>query len=643
MPRSLVDSSVLDAIAGAQAAARERRTKTVVVGGAPREIPVPFPSPGDWRDCPIYFLILDRFNNPSASPRGTWNRRFNFRQGGTFEGVRAQLGYLEELGIKAIWLSPVLKNSRPDTWEYNYHGYGAQDFLNVDERFASDGTLATAERELTALVDEAHARGIHVILDIVLNHAARVFDYVTASGTTAVIADAGVMNGPLGSEPSVRWLNGLGFSRGDWQNALPTPGALHADDAVWPAELQHHLFFRRRGAKLTDTPGPGGFVRGDFGDMRQLVVEYDATVPGEEAIRARLGAAPVLNLLIRAHAYLVARYDFDGFRIDTVKYVAPEAVETFGNAIREYALSAGKKNFFTFGEVYDNEETIARFIGRNGGSGEGFGVDAALDFPLFHALPRIAKGQGDVADLRRVFSLRKAQESALLSSHGEAGRYFVSFLDNHDQHERFKHPLTPAIQVMLGYTLLFTLQGIPCLYYGSEQGLEGTVDGAGNAELKSNESTREALWGKPGAFSTNSSMFVAIRRLATLRQDEPTFSFGRLYFREVSGNGTDFGHSTGKGGIVAFSRILCDREVVVVANTGTVQFTGSVIIDADLSAGAATMAIVYSNAAATGTRPVRRGTMTFYRDGPVSSGPAAAVDVRLDASEVQILRRPTAP
>lgn len=74
----------------------------------------------------------------------------------------------------------MLKNIRPDEGskgEYNYHGYGAQDLLNLDERFASDGTLATAERELVELVDEAHARNIYVILDIVLNHTAQVFDY----------------------------------------------------------------------------------------------------------------------------------------------------------------------------------------------------------------------------------------------------------------------------------------------------------------------------------------------------------------------------------------------------------------------------------------------------------------------------------
>jgi hypothetical protein len=68
VPRSLADAQVHDAIAGAQAAAHEQRTKAVVIEGAPRAIPVPFPSPADWRHCPIYFVILDRFNNPTLPP-----------------------------------------------------------------------------------------------------------------------------------------------------------------------------------------------------------------------------------------------------------------------------------------------------------------------------------------------------------------------------------------------------------------------------------------------------------------------------------------------------------------------------------------------------------------------------------------------
>src|SRR5579871_169806 len=603
MATDIYSSEVTQTLLQMQQDARHALTKTVQVDGHGVSVPYPYPSPGDWRDRVIYFLMIDRFNNPNAVPKSQWDQKFNFRQGGTFKGVQDQLSYIQQLGVKAIWLSPVLKNSRPDTLPFTYPGYNTQDFLNVDERFSSDGTRVTAERELVALVEEAHGRGLHIILDIVINHAACVFDYIYQGNVTDSFTDAGVMDAPLGQEPPVEWMNGLGFPRPDWTNSLPTPTQLSVDDAVWPDDLQRKEFFRRRGSKLNDTPTSEGFVPGDFGSMRQMVAEYNATTPDQQAMRARYGILPVISILIRAYQYLIAKYDIDGLRIDTVKYVKPDMVETFGNAIREYALSAGKTNFFTFGEIYDDETTIDHFIGRNGGDTEGFGIDAALDFPLFFQLPGVIKGDNGVETIRHVFENRKATEKNLISSHGEAGRYFVSFLDNHDQHERFNAPGTPQPQVSQALAVLICLQGIPCIYYGTEQGLQGANDGFGHQTLDSMESVREALWGKtPKAFDSGHPIYLQIQALTNLRSTEAALSFGRLYFREVSGNGQDYGQSQGVGGLIAFSRILTDREVLVVANTNfTNRFDGSVLVDIDLSRLQRDLNISYSNLGTAGT------------------------------------------
>jgi glycosidase len=630
-------------------AARHPQPKTVNADGQPRSVPYPFPSPADWRDHWIYFLMTDRFDNPAGPPRSTgavpqiaWNQRYDFRQGGSFKGVQGRLAYLEALGVGAIWLSPVLKNSRPDSWAFNYHGYGTQDFLALDERFASDGTRATAERELVELVEEAHARGIYVILDVVLNHAARVFDYLRGGRVVGQFKDQAVLDAPLGQEPPVQWLNGLGFPRADWQDTLPPPPALSADDAVWPIDLQHREFFRRRGVKTSDTAPPDGFVRGDFDVMRQLVVEYDARPLDQRGLRQLYGIWPVLSILVRVHQYLIAKYDIDGFRIDTAKYVAADQVERFGNAIREFAFSVGKPNFFTFGEIADQDEpTIARFVGRNTPGGEGFGIDAALDFPLFGALVGATKAFGSVDAVRHVFGARKDAEQGLLSSHGEAGRFFVSFLDNHDQHERFKHPFTPDEQVTLGLAALFTLQGIPCIYYGTEQGLTGTKDAAGNPDLNSPESVREALWGNgTSAFDTTHPLYQELQILDQLRRDEPSLRYGRLYFRELSGNGEDFGHSEGLRGILAFSRILGDREVLVVANTNpTSTFRGFVLVDPDLSRVTTSRKVGYSNlrTSGTGTVDVVPQARFFKEDGRVETAEAARLFVILGPMEIQVL------
>lgn len=576
-----------------------------------------FPSPTDWRDSWIYMLMIDRFNNDQNPPVAPWDRKYGYRQGGTFRGIEAQLDYLAQLGVGAIWITPVLKNAMDPTLEYNYHGYGIQDFLTIDGRFASDGTETTAARELKELVDAAHALGIYVIFDIVINHTAQVFNYDLNGVLIADFTNPAIMNAPLGGEPPIVWTENI------------DPGDLQRDD-----------FFRRRGNRLSDTiTAPGEFIKGDFDTLRQMVVEYAATEASQQTLRTQYGQYPVLNILILAYWYLLAKYDVDGYRIDTVKYVDPDKVEQFGNAIREFALSIGKKNFFTFGEIYDDEQTIEDFIGRN--TTEGFGIDAALDFPLFYALPAFAKCQAPVEAVRDIFLNRKNAEARKLSSHGEAGKYFVSFLDNHDQNQRFNQPATPQAQVLLGIAVLFGLQGIPCIYYGTEQNLRGTVDANGNPDLTSPESVREALWGKtPAAFDQTAPMYQHLQTLGRLRNSETTLQYGRLYFRELSGNGRDFGLSTGMGAVLAFSRILAAREVLIVANSSTTNaFRGFVLADTDTNRSLPAMTVTYSNLGTTGTGQLQFfPAANFYTGNQFTgAGEAVALYIILAPMEVQIL------
>lgn len=592
--------------------------------------PVPFPSPADWRDQSIYFLLVDRFNNPAAPPHfEPFDGMAGQFQGGTFNGIRAQLDYLKQLGVGALWLSPVLKNCQYNP--FTYHGYGIQDFLQIDPRFASDPAAAKinpelAENELRALIDEAHARGIYIIFDIVLNHAGDLFEYVLADGSRDAAAN-------WRDQPyTINWRDETGQGRPDWTTAPADPPR---DAAVWPVELRRNEFFRRQGR--------GGEAGGDFESLKELVTAFQ-----QEA--AAGPPFPVRMALIRSYQYLIAKYDIDGFRIDTLKYIEPDFAQTFGNAIREYALSIGKKNFFTFGEVYDNEEQIARFIGRNlSDQGDLMGVDAALDFPLFFKLPAMAKGQLAPTEVINMFEHRKQVERSILSSHGEASRYFVTFLDNHDQRNRFyfspaDDPTRYADQLTLAVGCLFALQGIPCLYYGTEQGLHGA--GEGDAAV------REALWGKPNAFNRTEPIYAAIAQLAGVRNREPTLRYGRQYFRPLSGDGVHFGLSSFTPGVLAFSRILNEEEVLVVANTDPqAGWTGEVLVDLFLNPAGAIYEVLYTNKAfsqsaghgGVAPSPVvnkAAGQVEIHEvNGSVTSGPARALRVTLQPMELQILRR----
>jgi glycosidase len=625
-------SSVFDAKVGdAFERARSPAWNPVRLGRRTVRVAAPFPSPEDWRDRWIYFLLIDRFNNPAAPPRSVpYDAQCGVFQGGTFEGVGLQLDYLQRLGVGAIWLSPVLKNCQYNP--YTYHGYGIQDFLRIEPRFCRDPEAARrdpalAAAELRELVDAVHARGIYVILDVVLNHAGDVFEYVLPDGSGARDADWSWF--PYG----IRWRDAGGRGRAEWMLAPSKPAP---DAAVWPSELRRNELFRRQGR--------GGEAGGDFASLKEFVTAF------QEADPERGVWFPVRSALIRAYQYLIATLDVDGFRIDTLKYVEPDFALVFGNAMREFALSIGKKNFFTFGEVYDEEDKIARFIGRQAAEDTDLmGVDAALDFPLFFRLPAMIKGWLPPSDVVAMFERRKAVERDVLSSHGEASRFFVTFLDNHDQRSRFFYsapdaPMRHADQVTLGAALLFTLQGIPCLYYGTEQGLCGRGD--------EDSAVREALWGKPDAFDHEHAFFRAIGALSAIRQAEPSLRYGRQYFRPISGDGVHFSVSGFRGGVLAFSRILNEDETVIVANTSTQDaWTGEVIVDAALNAAGVLFDVAFSNkwpdssVRARGAAPsvvlakAVGGVEIVEVGGALTHGPAKVLRVSLAPVEVQILRR----
>jgi hypothetical protein len=147
------------------------------------------------------------------------------------------------------------------------------------------------------------------------------------------------------------------------------------------------------------------------------------------------------------------------------------------------------------------------------------------------------------------------------------------------------------------------------------------------------------LWGKPNAFDRDHPIYRRIRSFACVRATEPALRYGRQYFRQVSGDNHGFGFSALTGGIVAFSRILAYREVVVVANTNTTaQWTGWVLVDARINDDDTPFEIVYSNLGTTGAGTPFSGGARFYeRDGSAHDGWARRLFVQLKPMEIQML------
>jgi len=514
----------------------------------------------------------------------------------------------------------VLKNFHFDV--NTYHGYGIHNFIGAEPRFADNP--AAADNELRALVDAAHQQDLLVIFDIVLNHTGNAFAYQCNPSDQFCIDNQGAQASFHSSPQPIQWRDATGAGRPDWAD-VATISNPPLNAVVWPSELQQNKFFRRQGI-----PDPNGEdTIGDFSVLKQMMT-----------------ADPDLQrFLIRAYQYVIARFDIDGFRIDTLRYLKGDLARLFGNSMREFALSIGKKNFFTFGEVFDNnaEQDIARFIGRNTSDRSDLvGVDAALDYPLFDNLKPVVKGFAPPSDVVGMYQNRKNIEANILSSHGDATRYFVTFLDNHDvkQRIRFVDPSDPTKfdnQVTLGLACLYSLPGIPCLYYGTEQGLHGTSN-------DKDEAVREALWGGPG-FNQTSGFYEHIQQITAVRAQQSALRYGRFYFRPISGDGVTFAVSGFPQGVIAFSRILNDQEVVVAANTNLTDTQQlNVILEIMLSSEGDAFDVLYSNQSSPqAPQPVRlvpQGTPTVHEvDGSIGTGPLHVIRVTLRPMEVQIVRR----
>jgi glycosidase len=508
------------------------------------------PSPEDWRDEFFYFMLVDRFDNGGpeappyrpgqAAPNADPAQRGRF-QGGTLKGITRRLDYIRGLGCTAIWLSPILKN-RVDRSD-SYHGYGIQDFLEVDPRF---GTLT----DLQALTRAAHERGMYVILDIVLNHTGDVWAYP--------------------DDQPYFYFQGQTFPFGNWREANPAAG-LQDDDAVWPTELQSPDAFKREG-QIRNWFDPVEARDGDFLSLKEL------NLPRPE----------VLDTLIKIYKYWIAAADIDGYRLDTVKHMEDSATAIFCNAIREYAQRLGKYRFFMFGEIVADDATIQRYLGRNSriaGTQERFpSLDAALDFPLYFTLEEVIKGFASPAFLRA----RYEAFHQVYADHGEAGRYFVTFVDNHDQmarpYRRFMHDNPFPRQAILAIGYLLTSQGVPCLYYGTEQGLNG----GGPDDSYVRECMFGSNWGAFGTagrqcFNTQHEIYRGIQAIAAIRRQQPALRYGRQYFREISGNGIAFGHPLDGQCTLAYSRILDTEELLVAMNLTDRTRTDCITVDRRLS------------------------------------------------------------
>ncbi len=376
------------------------------------------PSPPDWRDEVLYFLLPDRFSDGQEHTRplldrtrlgaqraayaaanglpewrwDMWKQSGEGRfQGGTLAGITSQLPYLADLGVTTLWIAPVFRQRVEGN---DFHGYGVQDFLGVDARF---GTRA----DLVELVRAAHAIHMRVVLDIIFNH--------TGSNWLYDVAETGDAFRPKYTAGQYKSL----FPKNGFGGAITNPQQpLGNDDYVWPQDLQFIENYTRAGT--------GGLGAGDIRDPNAEHKRTDFEVLRDLAVER----PDTLARLIFIYQYWIALTDCDGLRIDTLKHVSGEEGRNFCGAVREFAESIGKSNFLLLGEVAggDNAQDFHLTIfARN--------LDAALDIGEMRlAITGVGQGLQNPADFFAGFNFWDER----MGSHRDWGSRHVSVLDDHD-------------------------------------------------------------------------------------------------------------------------------------------------------------------------------------------------------------------
>jgi alpha-amylase len=471
------------------------------------------PVPSDfWQGQSIYQIITDRFydgdpsnNNADGNfdPAGHSGRSVH---GGDFKGIEQKLDYIKALGATAIWISPIVLNDRGE-----FHGYAGFDFYKVDPQW---GSLA----DLQHMVRAAHARGLLVIDDVVVNHG-------------GFLLESGDPGYPKFKYPPA----GYNLRYRDAARQYPPPFDLNAEH---PA--------------LTDLFHNNGAME-DFNNATQLEL---GSLSGLDDFRTE--SAYVRTQMTKIYEYWIEQAGFDGFRVDTVKHVEMPFWRTWCPAIRAFAAAHGKPGFFMFGEVYDGSESkCGSYTGTMGGGP--FKLDSVLDYPLYFRINSVfGRADGNTKQLEDHYAAIAADYDP------SAQMRLVTFLDNHDQPRFLSRDCAndnlDRLKVALAF--LYTARGIPCLYYGTEQAFDGRIDPFNREDMFAGQFE----WGPSSGdnFNMTHPLFQLVAKLNNFRRLYPALQTGRHFNLWCNPNGP---------GLFAYARRLGTQEIFVVFNTARTSQT----------------------------------------------------------------------
>ncbi len=451
-----------------------------------------------WSDGVLYFVFVDRFLDGDPSNNGSPSAGVQppaDYHGGDYAGVTAKIneGYFNDLGVNILWLTVPADNTEqpgkgvdPDPYLYSgYHGYWPKDMEKTEEHF---GSMA----DLKALVDAAHAKNIRVILDYAMNHV---------HNSSPVYA----------AHPDWFWPNDNGMGG----NCICGQGC------PWN--------------------GPTG--------LKCWFTDY---LPDFNFTNAAARKYSVDNAI-----WWIQQTGIDGFRLDAIKHVEMQWLLDLRSRTNSEVDAKGGLHFYMVGETYTGDiGLIKQFVDPK------TKLDGQFDFPLRMELAhKVLMRQGTMQELD---GFLKANDTAY-----PQGSVMSTFIGNHDIPRAIhlaedipmwnnqwtdgkdrawsNQPGLPggmSAYERLGasFAVLFTLKGMPLIYYGDEVGLAGAGDP---------DNRRDMQW--DGYSGGQTFLKDLIRKLAKIRSEHPALRTGS--FQSVSASGDTLVYKRSEGSDVLYIAI----------------------------------------------------------------------------------------
>ena len=426
-------------------------------------------------DDVFYLIMPDRFANgdptndePAEFPGSHDRAKPRSWHGGDLRGIRDRIDYLKDLGVTALWLTPVVKNGN----EQDYHGYGAVDLYAVDPHL---GTLDDYKQLASAL----RLQRLKLFFDAVPNHVGPHHPWV--------------------AKPPLP----------DWFHGTPQK---HLNTF---APFKHRFYGKSNSTDASNDPFEALADPHATPAMRRNITDgwFSGVLPDLNTENP-----VVAKYLLQNSIWWIESAGLDGFRLDTFPYVSRVFWERWHAGLRRIY-----PNLTTIGEVFHPDPTVTSFFvgGRKQWDGVDTGLSTVFDFPLYFTIRDVLLRGAPTARIANV--LRQDE----LYPHPD---WLVPFFANHDVPRFSGEQGSSPEKLLCAFALVLSLRGIPQLYYGDEIAMSGGGDPDNRRDFPGGwPGDPQNAFTEQGRTPEQEKIFSATQNLLQLRRQHPALRAGKLF------------------------------------------------------------------------------------------------------------------